>query len=144
MKPLLKPSNIMIGAQVGWKVGSQSVCGEVIARRSHEGLGQLLLVRLPEGNTVWMVADTTDVIDGQQFAVLKHGPNSISYGIEIAEHILMGKELTLPVNFQMTTLAATVLALRAMWEEPSCNPLSEGETPDACAGLSGSNGAGGS
>ncbi|MCJ9428573.1 hypothetical protein [Kordiimonas marina] len=71
----------------------------------------MLQIKLTTGGHIWVVVDITEQTADGTICVLKHGPQSIEYGLRLAEAVLQAEAVRVPINAQMTTLAATCLAL---------------------------------
>lgn len=106
------PFNLLTGATIEWRGrGGLKLTGEVVAYRSNGDGRTVLQVRTEDSQVLWLFVDVIEQEPGLAFCVLKHTPTTIEYGLRLAEQIMEGKGTHLPVNAEMTTLAATCLAL---------------------------------
>lgn len=103
---------ILVGSIVGWQTtGGKMLTGKVTSYRAGKDRLRLQILR-DDGSRLWIMADIIENNVSETFCVIKHGPTSLEYGLLLAELILEGKGTTRPVNVQLTTLAATAIALK--------------------------------
>lgn len=97
-----------IGDTVTWIEADKTLTGEVVTLRNH-GERQNLIVRIPgEGARALLVHLQTGV-DGVSFILPP--PATIDEAMALAEALIEGKELRLPVNQQLHILATGLLSL---------------------------------
>lgn len=107
------PLSLLTGCTVGW-IGRDGKMnqGEVTAYR-YERQRLVLQILLPNDKHIWMFSDVVEDTYQETFCVLQHGPSSLDYGLDLADQIMNGIGSIRPINVQLTTLAATCLALEA-------------------------------
>ncbi len=120
---------ILVGARVAWAGRhGRRLSGIVTAYRAC-GDTLKLQVRRAGGRHLWFRA--RDIEDHDYFAVIRHGPRSLEYGLDLAGRILAGEMAHLPADSRLTTLAATVTALETQLEPCRDAPKKHSETQPA-------------
>ena len=111
------PLKLLCGATVGWRgLNGEIYTGQVGSYRQVRGHFVMHIIR-PDGKTLRQVVSEVEPGATDDFCIINHGPESIEYGLRLADLILQGKACRVPINHQMTTLAATALALQAQYKD---------------------------
>ena len=107
---LERPITLLIGATVAWRNRDRTITGTVESYRQ-AGDRYVLQIKLQDDSHVWITAEEHQDGPAENMWVLKHGPTTIEYGLALADLLLAGKGTHSPINHQLTTLAATAVAL---------------------------------